>query len=64
MEENKEGNKNQILIGVLAVIFFVIYLVYSSYETDRIMDRSFKESEKIMKDAQREVDDMMRDYNY
>ena len=60
MEENKEGNKNQILIGVLAVIFFVIYLEYSSYETDRIMDRSFKESEKIMKDAQREVDDMMR----
>jgi len=62
MEENKGGNP--ILIGVLAVIFFVIYLVYSSYETDRIMDRSFKESEKIMKDAQREVDDMMRDYNY
>jgi|GEM_PF-3681147 len=62
MEENKGGNP--LLIGVLAVIFFVIYLVYSSYETDRIMDRSFKESEKIMKDAQREVDDMMRDYNY
>ena len=53
MEENKEGNKNPIFIGVLAVIFFVIYLIYSSYETDRIMDRSFKESEKIM-----------RDYNY
>ena len=64
MKENKEGNKNPISIGVLAVIFFVIYLIYSSYETDRIMDRSFKESEKIMKDAQREVDDMMRDYNY
>ena len=64
MEEKKEGNKNPLLIGVLAVVFFVIYLMYSSYQTDKIMDRSYKESEKLMKDAQKEIDDIMNNHNY
>lgn len=64
MKEEQGNKQNPLMIGILTVVLFVIYLIWSSYETDRIMDRSYKESEKIMRDAQRDVDRMMRDYNY
>ena len=54
----QEGKKNPVMIAFLTIIIFVIYLIWSSYETDRIMDRSYKETEKIMKDARRDL------YNY
>ncbi|MEJ6775928.1 MAG: hypothetical protein QNK85_01215 [Crocinitomicaceae bacterium] len=66
MEENKnKGDNNNLIIGgVVSVIIFVIYLIYSSYETDRMMDRIENDTEKIMRDTERQMDDIMRDYNY
>ena len=64
MEENQGDKKNPLMIGILVVVLFVIYLIWSSYETDRIMDRSYKEADKMMRDAQKEVNDIMRDDDY
>jgi uncharacterized protein YoxC len=62
MAQENTKKQNPTVIIAIAAISLVIYLVWSSWQTDRIMDRSYDQAEKIMEKAQKDAEAMMDKY--
>jgi hypothetical protein len=58
------SNKSYVIWGlVTAVVITIIYLMYSSYETDRLYDKAVKDVERMQNEAERDIQRQMDQYD-